>query len=253
MIDPAFDKHLSRRRRIKHLLWWSARLIVLPILRLTIRLRVHGLKNVPRRGGAVIVTNHIDWFDPVLLVAASPRPILWMAKREVFGFPILRWVARTSGAFPVDRGKPDRSALRHAEGLLADGLLVGLFPEGTRSKTGGLVEPYAGASLLVTRTGAPVIPLGITGSEHLPLAGRKPARRRRYPKIDAAFGEPFHLETRKDDGTRWSLEELTDAMMIELARLLPEQYRGIYAERAKETHPAVRRDRIVFTGPGSDY
>ncbi len=124
-----------------------------------------------------------------------------------------------------------------------------MFPEGTRSRTGGLIEPFGGASLVALRSNAPIIPCALVGTEGLPLSGSKPKRKRRYPKIAAIFGEPFTLEHVADDGTKRSLDDLTDAMMIEIARLLPEPYRGIYADRCDQSHPAVRRDAIVFTGP----
>lgn len=248
MIAPAFNRSLSRARRWKHVGWLLARAVVLPILRLCIGMRVYGTRHVPSRGGAVIVANHLDWFDPILLVAAGPRPMQWMAKAEVFKYPVLCWFARTAGAFPVERGKPDRSALKHAQQLLADGMLVGMFPEGTRSRTGGLIAPLTGASLVATHSGAPVIPCAIVGSERLPLSGRKSAGRGR-PRVTVVYGEPFTLAPRRADGRKWPLDELTDAMMCELARLLPPAYRGIYAGRPLEPHPAVRRDCVWFTGP----
>jgi 1-acyl-sn-glycerol-3-phosphate acyltransferase len=130
--------------------------------------------------------------------------------------------------------------LRHAEALLAEGLVVGMFPEGTRSRSGGLKEPYAGASMVALRTNAPIVPCAIIGSDGLPLSGFPPHQRRRWPRIDILFGPPFVLEHLKPDGTRWKLDELTDAMMIEIARLLPPPYRGLYADRASASHPAVR-------------
>jgi 1-acyl-sn-glycerol-3-phosphate acyltransferase len=170
-----------------------------------------------------------------------------MAKAEFVRYPVLRWFATQAGAFPVRRGTPDRKALRHAQGLLDDGLLVGMFPEGTRSRTGGLKEPFDGASLVALRSNAPIIPCALVGTESLPLSGSKPATRQRYPKVAAIFGEPFMLEHLAPDGTKRSLGDLTDAMMIEIARMLPEQYRGIYAGRCAEAHPAVRRGAIGFT------
>jgi 1-acyl-sn-glycerol-3-phosphate acyltransferase len=249
MIDPIRDPHMSLERRWKHAVFLGARVVIVPLLRLTLRMRIYGLKNVPRRGGALVICNHLDWFDPVLLLAASPRPILFMAKAEFLGYRVLRWFAFQAGAFPVRRGQPDRAALRHAQSRLAVGMLVGMFPEGTRSSTGGLKDPFPGASLIAVRSNAPVIPCALIGTEDLPLSGINDERQKRYPRISAIFGEPFMLRLVRDDGSKFSLDELTDAMMIEIARLLPEQYRGIYADRAGVSHPAVSRDAITFTGP----
>ncbi len=128
MIDPILDKNLNAARRLKHAGFVSARWFVLPGLRVGLRMKVFGLDNVPKRGGALVICNHLGWFDPVLLVAASTRPILWMAKAEFVSHPIVRWLAFQAGAFPVRRGQADRQALRHAQQLLNDGMLVGHVP-----------------------------------------------------------------------------------------------------------------------------
>jgi 1-acyl-sn-glycerol-3-phosphate acyltransferase len=250
VIEPIFDDRLSGVRRVKHAMFVPARWVVLPLLRLGLRMRVFGLKNVPKRGGALVICNHLDWWDPILLMAAMPRPILWMAKSEFMKWPVINRIALFAGAFPVERGKPDRSALRHAQGLLDDGLLVGMFPEGTRSQTGGLKEPFSGVSLVAARSGAPILPCALIGTDMLPMSGTpKDQRPRGYPKVTAIVGEPFRLDTVRPDGGKYGVDALTDAMMIEIARLLPPEYRGLYADRADTSHPAVQRDTIRFTGP----
>ena len=97
MIDPLFDNNLSPIRRFKHGLFLLARAILLPILRVLIRFQISGTENVPRSGGAIVICNHLGWFDPILLDAACPRPILFMAKEQVMAFPVLRWFARQAG------------------------------------------------------------------------------------------------------------------------------------------------------------
>lgn len=250
MIEPVFDRTLTFRRRWKHIPFLILKVIVVPTLRVLLRFKIHGSANVPKHGGALIVGNHIHNSDPILMLSASPRPILWMAKSEVWTVPVIPWFANVAGAFPVERGKADRKAIKQALGILNEGLLVGMYPEGTRTVTGGLKEPFPGVSLVAIRSGAPVIPCVIVGSDSLPLNGGKPRRRAgRWPRVEVAFGPPFHLDTHDADGRRYHVDELTDAMMIEIARMLPEQMRGIYRKRAVASHPAVRRDAIRFTGP----
>lgn len=250
MIDPLFNPHLTFRRRWKHGIFLLLKLLFVPTLRLLVRFRVHGLRNIPKRGGAVVVGNHVHNADPVLMYSATNRPIFFMTKDDVWRVPGVRWIAQQSGAFPVRRGKMDRAAIRTASALLEEGLLVGMYPEGTRSVSGGLSKPFPGASLIATLSHAPVIPVAIMGSEDLPFNGAKQQPRKRlYPQVTVVFGPPFRLEPRKDDGTRYTMNELTDAMMTEIARLLPDDMRGIYADRCGERHPAVRRDRVQFTGP----
>lgn len=247
MIDPLYNRRLSFRRRWKHVIFLLLRIFVLPTLRLVLRFKVHGLDNVPRSGGALVISNHVHNADPILILSASPRPILWMAKVEVWSIPVLRWFASQAGAFPVDRGKADRHALAKAVETLKEGMLVGMFPEGTRSVTGGLKEPFTGVSLVAVRSGAPIVPCVIVGSRELPLNGAKQERRRwRYPRVEVLFGPPFRLNPVGPDGKRYRSDDLTDAMMIELARISPPSMRGIYAERNLRSHPAVRRDAIEF-------
>ncbi|MCO5177055.1 MAG: 1-acyl-sn-glycerol-3-phosphate acyltransferase [Thermomicrobiales bacterium] len=252
MIDPIFNKEFSLRRRWKHFMFLMSRGVLLPVLRVTLRLRVAGVANIPKRGGAIVICNHLGWFDPPILDAACPRPILFMAKEEFMNYPILRWFAKQSGAFPVRRGTADRKALQHAQNLIADGLFVGMFPEGTRSKTGSLQRAFTGASLVVVRSNALVIPCIMVGTEDLPMSGTKERKRRRFwPKVRVVYGEPFRLASRMPSGERYSLDELTDAMMIEIARMLPPQYRGVYADLATQSHPAVTRETTDELAPAA--
>ncbi|HUG15496.1 MAG TPA: lysophospholipid acyltransferase family protein [Thermomicrobiales bacterium] len=239
---------MSFERRWKHALFVATRFFFVPLLGIVLRLRIRGLKNVPKRGGAIVICNHLGWIDPVLLMAASPRPILFMAKEEAMNIPVARWFARQAGTFPVKRSSPDRKALRHAQSRLESGLLVGMFPEGTRSTTGGLKNPFDGASLVAARTGAPIIPCAVLGTEALPGSASRDSSQGGYPRVTVVFGEAFTLATETEDGGRRSLDELTEAMMIEIARLVPDRYRGIYAAKAASSHPAVRRDDVRFTG-----
>ncbi len=227
---------LSPRRRLKTLIFKTARLFVVPALRLLIRFRIEGLEHVPPVGPALVVANHLHNADPVLIIAAYTRPVLFMAKKELFSVPVIRWFVRQSGAFPVDRGKPDRSALRHAEKLLSEGMLVGIFPEGTRSITGGLTAPHPGVALLALRAGVPVIPTAIWGTEVLPFNGYKGrVRGRGWPRVTVRIGQPFLIATRDEAGQRRDLDEVAEEIMLAIARLLPPQYRGVYAD-----HPALR-------------
>jgi len=225
-------------RGFRKSLYLSARPFVLAALRLLIGFRIEGLENVPKKSAALVISNHIHNSDPILLVAAYPRPLLWMAKKEVFRVPFVGWVADSAGAFPVDRGSADRNALRNAERLLREQNLVGVFPEGTRSTTGGLKDVYPGVALIAAKSGVPILPTAIIGSDTLPFNGRKGRRRSgRRPKVTVRIGEPFVLATKTPDGRRQDMAELTDIMMTHIARLLPEEYRGIYAARTSLPNP----------------
>ncbi len=147
-------------------------------------LEVDGLDNIPARGGAIIVANHNTWFDPVAIAAASARPVHFMAKVELFKNPLLRWFFTKVYAFPIKRGAADRQAIRTAQKRVADGHLLGIFPEGTRNVSKQELLPFqGGAALIALKTGVPVIP-AIT-------LGANPLRWRR--KIKVVIGEPIDL------------------------------------------------------------
>jgi 1-acyl-sn-glycerol-3-phosphate acyltransferase len=206
----------------------------LPLLAGTIRLQIVGIEHVPSAGPLLVASNHLHNADPLILGLAMPRPIHFMAKLELFANPLLGWLVRRAGAFPVDRGRADRAAIRTAEDRLRRGIAVGLFPEGTRSETGALQPAHGGVGLIALRSGAPILPVAITGTERLPLNGSKAQRSQpecdRTPiRVVIRFGEPFRLEPRTDD-RRLSSSDATDQIMTAISRLLPAQYRGARRE-----------------------
>jgi 1-acyl-sn-glycerol-3-phosphate acyltransferase len=206
---------------------------------LLVGLRIKGLEHVPAKGPVLMVANHLHNADPVLLMAVFPRPIRFMAKKELFGVPVIGWVVRQVGAFPVDRSSPVREVrtLHQAEQLLAEGIIVGIFAEGTRSVSGGLQEAHPGVAMLALHSGAPILPTAIFGTEVLPFNGRKGRRwGKGRPRVTVRIGSPFYLRPISAPHRHHAFVELTDVIMMEIARLLPPRYRGIYAERVEATH-----------------
>jgi 1-acyl-sn-glycerol-3-phosphate acyltransferase len=212
---------------------------VLGLFFLLFRMRLKEIERVPKAGGVLVVSNHIHNADPILLNAAYPRPIHFMAKKEVFQVPILPWILHWAGAFPVDRGKSDRNAIRRALAALNHGIAVAMFPEGTRSRVFALQRAHPGAGMLALTADAVVQPIAITGTERLPLNGAKGRakgdleRDPGHSGVQILFGEPFRI-ARELDGKRVTATQATDLMMIEVARLLPADYRGIYADRVAD-------------------
>ncbi|MGI6631583.1 MAG: lysophospholipid acyltransferase family protein [Bacillota bacterium] len=133
--------------------------------RILFRVKTRGVSNIPAAGPAVLCANHVSWWDPILVASAVKRPIHFMAKKELFRYPLLAYLFRKIHAFPVNRGKPDLGAIKTGLSILKNGEVLGIFPEGTRQKnTDRLGEMHAGAALFALRTGAPVVPAAIRGS-----------------------------------------------------------------------------------------
>lgn len=227
----------SLRRRVKFAAYEGLHLVVNALLRPLIGFSTVGSRNMPRTGPVIVVANHLHNFDPVVISAALPRPVYYMAKRELFAHPAFNWLIRNFGAFPVNRGAPDRVALRQALALLNEGLVVGILPEGTRSLTGALTAGNPGVALIALQSGAPILPVGITGTESLPLDAKAEAtkriRRGRW-QVRVVVGHPFTLPPRRP-GEKQDLAAATDQIMLAIAALLPPAYRGVYADRLKET------------------
>ncbi len=197
-------------------------------LRMLSRWRVNFQGEVPRKGPLIIVANHLNMIDPPLLAASIPRRIVFMAKQELYSSPAGVFI-RLYGAFPIKRGEPDRRALRQAEAVLREGLALGMFPEGTRSRTAQMQRPKAGTSLIAVRSSAPILPVGISGSEAISGLGFIFRR----PRITVNVGRPFQLARREARGAGAQLDRLSDVIMEHIADLLPESYRGVYG-RAEE-------------------
>jgi 1-acyl-sn-glycerol-3-phosphate acyltransferase len=156
------------------------------------RLVVSGTRNVPRRGGCLVTPNHLADCDPPFLLNASPRPLWFMAKSELFDIPVLGPAMRFSQAFPVERGEPDRAALRRTEELLKAQQAVVVFPEGELSRSGEMQKMLPGAALLALRAGVPIVPVGICGTNFVMPYG-KLIPRITLRRVHIHFGKPIDL------------------------------------------------------------
>ncbi len=197
-------------------------------LRLFSDWKVAGAENVPPVGPVIIVSNHLSYFDPSLLSSSLPRRLNYLAKDGIFNAvgPLGRWYLRQYGAFPIDRGGADVAAFRWSlRQLQRDAALV-VFPEGTRSKSAGMNCAKPGVVSLILRSGAPVLPVGITGTERMEAFIRvvNPTG-----KIRVNIGQPFSLPNIEGRPGRELLESMTTDIMRRVCDLLPESYHGYYA------------------------
>ena len=195
-----------------------------PLIWLVTKREVKGRKNIPRRGPLILASNHLNLADPPILTSLIPRRVVWMAKQELFDVPVLGLLFyRSVGCIPVRRFEADLRALRRSQQALRRGYILGMFPEGTRGGRRGLKPGEPGTALLALRTGAPVLPVAIWGTEGVKL----PAALFRRTHAHVVFGEPFYLSKSKRP-TREQVTEGTDQIMRRIAALLPLEYRGVY-------------------------
>jgi 1-acyl-sn-glycerol-3-phosphate acyltransferase len=188
-----------------------------------------GRERVPRDGPLLICGNHISTLDPPLIPAFLPRNDSWsMAKAEYFERGgLTSWLFTAFHAFPVVRHSADRTAIRRATTILREGNVLVLYPEGTRITSGGLHRPEPGAGFIATLSGAPVLPVAVSGSREVLGKGFKLPRR---APLRLEFGEPFRIASRSPDGARVEHGDAADAIMLSIAELLPEELRGEYAD-----------------------
>lgn len=206
-----------------------ARLLTVAVLGHQFHLR--GADNVPRTGPLLIVSNHVGAVDPALIGGWTPRPVWFMAKAELFRNRLSGAIMRAYHAFPVVRHSADRTALRQAFALLENGKAVVLFPEGHRADDARLHRAEPGAGFIARRSGAPLVPIGITGSER--VLGRSKMIPRRAP-VDMVFGKPFSLPERNGDGSAMDYQQSADFLMTKIAELLPLENQGEYQQRSTE-------------------
>lgn len=194
-----------------------ARAIAAPALRWYFHLTVRGAERLPSSGPVVLAANHESMWDIPLLVMASPRRIVFMAEEGVFGSAIASWFFTRLGGFPVRRGAGDLRAIRAASTVVRSHRVLGIYPEGTRGR--GVLLPFRpGAAWIALRAGAPLVPVGISGTERI-VSGRISIPRR--ARVDIAFGEPIDVGEEPDPTKRMDqASDLTDRLRSEVERLI---------------------------------
>lgn len=183
--------------------------------------RLHGRRNVPKRGAVILAPNHVSLFDPPLVGCASPRRVTTMGKAELFdkkwfGVKVFPYIIQHMATFPVKRGAPDRRAIRRAQKVLRDGEALVVFPEGTRTRSGELGEGSIGLAMIAHSTKAPIVPMFLKGTDAAlsPLAAKQSVR---FFRTEVYFGAPLFFEeeyARKAD--RETLQIISNRVMQEI-------------------------------------
>jgi 1-acyl-sn-glycerol-3-phosphate acyltransferase len=214
----------ARRERKRRVLRWMVDQIA---FRFLVRLeRVEGVEHLPARGPAIVMINHIAFTDPVIVLGLLPRNVVPMAKVEAYRVPVFGIFPWLWEVIPVHRGEMDRKALRSAEEVLRAGEVVLLAPEGTRHPS--LQAGKEGIAFLAERTGAPIVPVAVDGTQGFPTLPFLP--RWRGPGVRIRVGRPFHFVPGTGRSDRDRLRRMTDQAMGVLASMLPDERRGVYRD-----------------------
>src|SRR3954466_15074519 len=207
-----------------------------PLLRAVWRPVVEGRGNVPPEGPVLIASNHLSFFDSIVIPVVAPRKVVFLAKEDYFTGTGVKGALQRAwfegmGMVPVDRDdtKAALASLDIALDVLRQGKAFGIYPEGTRSRDGRLYRGRTGVAHLALTSGAPVVPVGLSGTENLqPVGSTLP----RLARVTVRFGAPLRFEGRYDGvPTGRARREVTDVVMNEIQKLSGQEFAGVYNER----------------------
>ena len=207
-----------------------ARVLTAPARRILVRLQVEHAERLPVDGGVIVAANHVSFFDSVLLMFSLPRPVAFLGKAEYTDNRFTNWLFCGAGMIPVRRQNPGDlpRAFEQVAEVLGRGEVVGVFPEGTRSRDGLLHRGHVGAAHLALATGAPLVPVGVVGTDRVLPTGARLVRPFRHVTI--RVGEPIDVRgLGYARSTNRSRREITDRCMDEIRRLSAQRYVDDYA------------------------
>jgi 1-acyl-sn-glycerol-3-phosphate acyltransferase len=211
----------------------TLRSIVRFIMNIIADVEVHGAEKLPQ-GNVIVAANHLGRLDTATLLYILDREDLIMPVAEKYkNHPLYGAIGRAANAIWLNRFEADYAALRQILTRMEQGGMLVIAPEGTRSKTEALQEAKLGVAFLASKSGYPVLPVAVTGTEDRSVAQN--LKRFRRSKIVVQAGDPFTIEIPKGKGREQAMREATDEIMCRIGAILPEKYRGVYAE-----HPRLK-------------
>ena len=233
-MKAAFFRGLILKTAIARCAFIIARLVCLGIAKVAFRLHIEGQEYIPRTGPVILAANHVSYIDPVIIAIAARRPVRFMAKVELFRVPLLGWLIRQFGAFPINRSRTNLQAFKLATSLLEAGEIVAVFPEGTRGDGVHLRPAKPGIGLIAARTGAPVVPVFHKGTGKVfPKGAWLP----RPYRIAITFGTPCRFAEQPADEAEDQIATFSRTIMEKIAAL----------KTSLESGSRVRDDRTSAT------
>lgn len=209
------------------MLLWSVNKIIKFITNLLLKIDDSELVNVPKEGPLIVAANHVNFLDaPVLITHLYPRKTTGLVKKETWDKPLLAFLFNLWEGIPIDRDVADFSAFKKAKQALKVMKILAVAPEGTRSEDGQLIRGKPGISILARQTEAPIIPIAYYGHENF-IQNIK--RLKRTP-MKIKVGKPFRLNFSGKTKSKELMQDTADAIMLEITKLLPAKYHGIYSE-----------------------
>lgn len=218
--------------------WLLKHIAMGPLLRFFGRPKVYGAENIPKRGGALIASNHLAVADSFYMPLMIRRRVTFPAKQEYFTTPglkgkLMKFFFSAAGQVPIDRssGTAAQAALETCKRLLSIGALVGIYPEGTRSPDGRLYRGKTGVARMAIESGVPVIPVAMVGTDVVNPPGTRMWKR---GHVKVIFGEPLDFTDLKGKSGNSSVErQITDKIMLALKNLSGQEYVDLYAAKVK--------------------
>jgi 1-acyl-sn-glycerol-3-phosphate acyltransferase len=212
----------------------STRFLIRLSLRLITHIETTDIENMPTSGAAIAVSNHLGRLDALMPYRFSDRTdITMLIAEKYYASPIFRYLGKQLDGVFINRYNADIVALREVFSRLKRGCLLVMAPEGTRSPTEGLIEGKQGTGYLAAKAGVPIVPVGVTGTEDRLV--KQQLRHFHRVLVKARVGKPFTLPPYNPKNREASVKYATDEIMCQIAALLPEHNRGIYA-----THPRLQ-------------
>lgn len=216
-------------------MYWVIKAILKPLLKTVYRIRIEGLENLPKKGGAIIAANHLSFLDSFFIPLAVPRrKVTYLAKADYFKSWKTSWFFNMVGQIPTERegGAKSQQSLNIALEVLEEGKLLGIYPEGTRSPDGYLHRGRTGVARLALKAGSPVIPTGLVGTEKVMPKEAKFPRLKGRPTVHVRFGKPLDFKRFQGQETdRMALRSATDEILYEIMQLSGQDYKDEYASR----------------------